>query len=347
MSLAALAQQQHAVVLLQRSLERGRLGHAYLFTGERLGELEPAARTLAQALNCEAPPQRAASGQGVECCGACRTCRLIAQNSHPDVLWLRPESKMRVIKVEQMRELLKAIHLKPTAAAWKVGVIVAAERLHESAANAFLKTLEEPPRNSVLILLSTEPHRLLDTILSRCLRLNFGSGTSRAMAPEEQAWLRPFADLAAAGRHGLLNRYRLLGLLLTELSNRRQRIEKTLLAQSPQSRFADAEDVPSDLQKRWDDELKAAVEAEYRRQRGEMLAALQWWLRDVWLFTLNLDSPRFGVPELSQAAEAVAGRLKARWAAENLQVLEATQRLLFSNVQEALALEVGLLKLRL
>ena len=93
------------------------------------------------------------------------------------------------------------------------------------------------------------------------------------------------------------------------------------------------------------DELAAAIEAEYRRQRAEALLLVQWWLRDVWLRTLAAGGSLLKFPEIS-GAEAVARRITPRQALENMQTLEQTQRLLHTNVQEALALEVSLLKLR-
>jgi hypothetical protein len=90
--------------------------------------------------------------------------------------------------------------------------------------------------------------------------------------------------------------------------------------------------------------LKAAIEAEYRRQRMELLLLVQWWLRDVWLHTLASGRELLNFPHIA-GAEQVAGRLTSQQAMENLRVVEQTQRLLYTNVQEALALEVGLLKL--
>ena len=101
------------------------------------------------------------------------------------------------------------------------------------------------------------------------------------------------------------------------------------------------------MREKWEDELSASVEAEYRRRRGELLLAVEWWLRDVWTQTLNAGSEMLTFPNLQTAANMVAKRISSSDAAENLQVLEQTQRLLGSNVQEALALEVGLLKLKL
>jgi hypothetical protein len=101
------------------------------------------------------------------------------------------------------------------------------------------------------------------------------------------------------------------------------------------------------LKERWEDELAASIEAEYRRQRADVLAGVQWWLRDIWLQTLRFGSDLFAHPHLAEAAHRIASRLTPQQAMENVQVLEQTQMLLVSNVQEALAIEVGLLKLKL
>src|SRR5262249_49697447 len=101
------------------------------------------------------------------------------------------------------------------------------------------------------------------------------------------------------------------------------------------------------LRERWEDELAAAIEAEYRRRRADVLLALQWWLRDVWLRALSLGNDLLSFPLLAHAAGTVAGRITPRRALGNGEGLEQTQQLLGSNVQEALALEVGLLKLKL
>jgi len=97
------------------------------------------AGTLAKALICEKPPRRAPAGLALDCCDGCLSCRKIDSATHPDVLWVRPESKLRVITIDQMRELMQTVHLKPAEAAFKVAVIVAADRLNVQAANAFSK----------------------------------------------------------------------------------------------------------------------------------------------------------------------------------------------------------------
>jgi hypothetical protein len=159
-------------------------------------------------------------------------------------------------------------------------------------------------------------------------------------------------------------------VLLRKLNEVKERIDETLAARSPLERYEDAEE---ELRDKWEEELKAAIEAEYRRQRADFLLALEWWLRDVWLQTLGkVRSPKSEVeaggawsettnhqpstihspegllifPQMA-GTKRVAQRISPQAAMENLQILEQLQRWLGTNVQEALALEVGLLKLRL
>jgi DNA polymerase-3 subunit delta' len=339
MAFKDIPRQTQGVQLLQRSLARGRLGHAYLFTGDQLDDLELLARTLAKTLNCRNPVKT--EGVATDCCDECLTCRKIDHETHGDIHWARPESKSRVITVEQMRDLMQQIQLKPAEAEYKVTIIAGADRLNPQAANAFLKTLEEPPAKSILILLSTEPSRILETILSRCLRLNFSGDGARRLDAALLEWLGHFGALAANEQKSLLGRYRLLDALLQKLGEIRSRVDESLTAHSPLEKY---DEVEKDLREKWEKELAAGIEAEYRRHRADLLLLIQWWLRDVWLHTLDAGKDLLRFQDIS-GAETVARRINPRLALENLQTLEQTQRLLHSNVQEALALEVGMLKL--
>jgi DNA polymerase-3 subunit delta' len=307
-------------------------------------ELERIAGTLAKVVNCQSPPRRSATGVPLDSCDKCESCRRIDTANHPDISWLRPESKSRVITIEQMRDLMQTIHLKPTVAQYKFGVIVAADRLNVQAANSFLKTLEEPPSNSILVLLSTETQRILETILSRCLRLNFAGEAAAARQPETIAFMSAFSEMASAEQRSLLSRYKLLSVLLNRLNELKNAISEGLTKRSPLERY---EDIDPNVREKWEDELTAAIEAEYRRQRTDLLTSVQWWLRDVWLACMRLgtDLPTF--PQLSPTVKKVASRISTAEAMQNLRLMEDTQRLLSTNVQEALALEVGLLKLKL
>jgi hypothetical protein len=101
------------------------------------------------------------------------------------------------------------------------------------------------------------------------------------------------------------------------------------------------------MREKWEDELAAAIEAEYRRRRSELLDALHLWTRDVWIASQSADHQLLQLPDVAENTASVARRVDPAAALENVRTIERTRRLLDSNVQEALALEVGLLKLRL
>ncbi|RME96641.1 MAG: hypothetical protein D6766_00145 [Verrucomicrobia bacterium] len=336
-----------SVEVLRRSLDRGRLAHAWLLTGARLEPLTGLARALAAALMCQQPPRTGASGLPLDACGQCAACRLVAADEHPDVHWLRPESKMRQIRVEQLRGLMREFQMKSRAGGWKVAVLVGADRMNANAANAFLKTLEEPPPRSVLLLLSTEPDRLLETIRSRCLRLDLGSEEGPVLDEAQRAWLAEFAQAAGAAEDDLMARYRLLERLLAELRNIKEQVREELEAASPLAHHRGGEDVEPELREQWEKELVAAVEGEYRHRRSRFLDALVWWLRDIWLATLDMPEPLWAVPELKEATRRVAARLSPEQARQNLEGFQETLRLLHTNIPEAFNLEVGLLNLHL
>src|SRR5258708_2149599 len=233
MAFADFPGQKQVVQLLQRSLERGRLAHAYLFTGHQLTELEALARTLAKTLNCQHPVRQTPGGPAIDCCDKCLSCRKIDGHSHADVHWVRPESKSRVITIDQMRDLMHEINLKPAEAEYKVAVIEAADRLNVQAANAFLKTLEEPPAKSILILLTTDSQRILETILSRCLPLNFAAETGRLLAGPHMEWLSSFAELAGCHQKRLKNPPRVARGIIHKLEDVVEEIDKNLTAPPP------------------------------------------------------------------------------------------------------------------
>lgn len=162
---------EHKRVLdvLSRAIDSDRLHHAYLFTGPPGTGKFTVAHALAAVLNCERRPADAFAPD----CGQCSTCRRISARQHPDVLFVEPPK--RVIKIEQIRDIQKASISAPYEGRFRVVLIDDAHAMSEEAANALLKTLEEPPDRMLLALVTDQPHRLLDTIISRCQRMRFGS----------------------------------------------------------------------------------------------------------------------------------------------------------------------------
>ncbi len=156
-----------AVEMLAGGIAYGRTGHAYLITGpDHLGKTT-LARTFAQALNCETEAERP--------CGRCRSCQLIAADRHPDVLLVQPALSGRgklTLKIEAIRALQRYLNLSARESRCKVAILKRFDAATPGAANAFLKTLEEPPENVVLLLTANDADTLLPTISSRCRVLN-------------------------------------------------------------------------------------------------------------------------------------------------------------------------------
>ena len=156
---------------LRKALVNETIGHAYLFVGEEgIGKMLMALQ-FAQALSCEAPP---AIGTP-DSCGQCRACLQIASETYPDLLVIQSEDNKAnpQIKIEQVREVERHIIYRPLFNSRKICLINDADRLTPSAANAFLKTLEDPPEHSLFVLITSRPMKLLATVRSRCLTLRF------------------------------------------------------------------------------------------------------------------------------------------------------------------------------
>lgn len=345
--------------LVRKCLVRNRMAHAYLLTGADL-DVREAAMAIAKTLHCSNPPLVSESGINLEYCNACRHCDDVERGRSPNTHWIRPASRLRMITIGQMRELSREIFLSPLGSPYKVGVIESAERMNREAANTFLKTLEEPPAKSVLILTSTQPDAVLDTLVSRCQRVACGGQGGAQVTEEQRAWTQKLAQAAMANHEGLFARYRFLGDLTTALSQKREEIENEQMEASPLSEDYDLEPAH---RKKLETELNAVIEAEFRKAREALIQSLTYWLRDVWILLESSDNHHekseeytletyaaiknlLYFPELSESTRALASRINRAQARHNLEILEKTQTRLATNADQALTLETALLELR-
>jgi DNA polymerase-3 subunit gamma/tau len=162
-SFAEVVGQEHIVRTLSNAVEKGRVHHAYLFVGSRGTGKTSMAKILARSLNC-------VQGPTLTPCGECEPCRTIAAGTSLDVIEMDAASNR---SVDDIRELRDRVGFAPAAGRWKVYILDEAHMLTKEAWNAFLKTLEEPPPNTVFVLATTEPQKVMATIVDRCQRFDF------------------------------------------------------------------------------------------------------------------------------------------------------------------------------
>ncbi|HEX7193633.1 MAG TPA: DNA polymerase III subunit gamma/tau, partial [Chthoniobacterales bacterium] len=164
--------QDHVIQTLKNAIVQNRLAHAYLFVGPRGTGKTSTARILAKALNCQYGPT-------VNPCGKCDSCREISQGISFDVLEIDGASNN---SVDQIRELRENVRFAPVRGRYKIYIIDEVHMLTQQAFNALLKTLEEPPSHVIFVFATTEPNRVLPTILSRCQRFDLRRISTRTIA---------------------------------------------------------------------------------------------------------------------------------------------------------------------
>ncbi len=170
-----------AVAVIERAIERRRLSHSLLISGDDLDTVVGVGTAIADRLL-----NRVVTGQT-------SSQASFAPDQHPDCFALRPAGKMRQISADNTRQLIGKVQVSPTVAPCKVVLIHECDRMNTAAANVFLKTLEEPPANTHLLLLTTRPYSLLPTIRSRCLHFRFPTGSAGFSPDGWSAWLSDYA----------------------------------------------------------------------------------------------------------------------------------------------------------
>ncbi|HRN50824.1 MAG TPA: DNA polymerase III subunit delta' C-terminal domain-containing protein [Anaerolineales bacterium] len=315
-----------AVGLLRRQIADGRQRHAYLFTGPLGVGRRSLALRLAQALNCTQSP---APG---EMCGECRACRGFGRAQHPDLLLVERQEGDREIKIDALRALSRSLSRTPLEARYQIALILNFHYASEEAANALLKTLEEPNPSVILCLTAVDADSIPATVVSRCelVRLRPQQPSELAAALQSRLGVAALqAQLLAAvsqGLPGLAVRMHQDGTLLENRANCLEMLA-SLLGASRVERFIFAEKASKDRQ----------------ALRDMLLVWLSYW-RDV---VMAASGGVVALNNIDRRIEiyAIAQMIGFDRAAQVLQAVEKTVAQLESNVNARLALEVLLLEL--
>lgn len=237
---------------LRRLLAEGRLGHAYLVNGDPVGNGMRFAEELAViALRAESTLPEA------------QIRHRVRARSHPDAHWVEPRGKLRQIKVDDVSRALKAIYEKSFEGGWKVVVFPGAERMNPASGNKLLKSLEEPPARTLMVLITATPERLLPTLRSRCQWL-----TLSASSAEDAEWADALETLLSQGPPRSL----------------RARLERAAAFRDffdTAARAEVAKDEPEDDEHVEEDVVNARETAARRRLQRDVLTAVEAWYRDV------------------------------------------------------------------
>jgi DNA polymerase III subunit delta' len=298
---------------VQHSFAQQRMAHAYIIAGPPRG----AAGMFAEAMI------KLVLGVNEQ------AVRRLDAKSHPDVFWIEPESKSRMITVEKMRALNARMGQTSMEGGWKVGVIAFADRLNEQSSNAFLKTLEEPAGQTLLLLLTDEPHQMLPTIRSRCQLIQLHAGKE---APKEE-WRTILIALLREQHmrdimHGLAFADQIRGLL--------DLIKKSFSDEEGAEITEEAENDPAGKK-----EVEARIQSRLLEVRQQILTDIAWWYRDVLIVKYGLEQEALHFPEEYDALARQAGEASISALLRRIDGVETMHARLKGNIPAATVLDAA------
>ncbi|MDP2233954.1 MAG: DNA polymerase III subunit delta' C-terminal domain-containing protein [Actinomycetota bacterium] len=357
--------QTKAVSYLRSAIDTQTVGHAYLFVGPAGAGKKTAAKAFACAMLCE-------DGG----CGACPVCYRIKRGLHPDVQVFEPEGASSYLLREQIRPLINGVHMRPVEAMRKVYIVGQADLMRDDSANAFLKTLEEPPADVVIIMLAPTLDSVLPTIASRCLVVRFARIPASAaidLLRSRTAASRIEAQAGLAATGGVLTRAveflesssrraareRMLGILkdltvLDEFDVLASARELLTLVKAPleelkeqhaQELLSRQEFMGKAPNKSVEDRQKRELTAREREGVAEILNVTESWLRDCLVMSQGLGDMVVN-GDAADAMEEVAAIMTPGAATRALDAVNETRRRISYNVSPQLAIEAMLFDIR-
>ena len=311
-----------ALEFLRRAHEQNRLAHAYLITGAPGSGKELLAAELASLVNGTATKD-------------------VFSAKAREVFIARPESKSRRIVTAQVRALEHALQMRAADGRRKVAIVPDADRLQTEAANAFLKTLEEPPKDSLLLLLSALPEALPETILSRCISIPLASDGEPQRKKEQEKFVKLLQQTSRETTWSIQFAYRLSQVLQQFLRAVREEAkhETDEALKREQTRYKDATD-GAWLEER-EEYYKALTESLYLQRRAALVETLFAWWTDV--LRANNDVAQRDIPTAKQETATLASRFNTAEILRRIRSLEELRDHLSRNIHESLAIEVAFL----
>ena len=339
--------EDNAFELIKSAHARGRLGHAFIISGAKNAGMDSLTTRIVNMINAADEPE--AEEGGVDLFGEAavpepvKVAETLAELEGNLVRIVTPRSKSRIIKVDQMRELEKFMYQAVDADKWKVGVVMAADRMQPSAANAFLKTLEEPPNGCILFLITGSPEALLPTILSRCVSIPLVPMSDERIPLEGEAVM--LKSMCRNGKIGFNTVSRALTIKSVFSGIMAQR-KADITAKHEATQKEEREHYRNATDGTWLKErekyFEALIQSDYLLERSEWIDLLIVWLGD--LVRIKSGAPRLEFKNLEPVMREVAEKESLESLLRRMESMEQLRGMLNTNVSEALALEVCFMK---
>lgn len=332
-----------ALASLRTALDGGRLGHAYLVTGSAGAGKEELARRIVAMLKGRAAP--VVTGLfGDEPAGDAEVAESLDDAASDMVHVVRPVSKSRRITVDEIHALEKKLRVSCGGLQTKIAIVSEADRMVVEASNAFLKTLEEPPARSLILLLTSRPELLLDTILSRCIHIELIGG--RALEPAESdpesRLLDGVGKALVAERATVRDALMAASLVQQVLAERKAEIEKhhLTLFKEEEKRLKNATEAAAYLEKR-EKQVAARIQSDYLKVRESVIQMLIAFLGDA--VRAKAGGVRRTLPRYSAVTKALADACSLAELEQRMNAVERLGELANTNVMESLAFEASFL----
>jgi len=328
-----------AFELVSSAFERGRLGHAFLITGDAVAGGE---RLVARVIELINGGDDVTDGLDLFGEAPAPEPKSLEELEGDLVRVVRPEMKSRRIGVDAIRVLEKSMHQSAVKDKWKIGVVIDADRMSVQSENAFLKTLEEPPNQCLLMLVTTSPERLLPTILSRCVNLPLMTSEKRELYEGEKDMVDVLSRVAREGFGSVARALTIRAMFSKILDGRKVVIGKANDAAYKDEVLMYKQTTEGDWLKKREDYYKALTESDYLLERSQFIDVLIGWLGDVVRSKVGVEGLDY--PGQAKVTREVAERESLESLLGRMEALEGLRSLLETNVSEQLALEVGFMK---